>query len=142
MGRVLSDLQKTILRLALANHEDEGRTVGDPFGCDVGYAEILATHFGFKPRRPLRYPPDSRICKLAGPRALGGYHFSKAAIGDARYHVAHVTLTRTVRRLEARGLAAGVGCDEFRHAGVNLTAAGLAVARELSVSSCAHGPET
>jgi hypothetical protein len=130
MGRGLSDLQKTILRLALANREAEG----DPCWYDVGYVEVLATHFGFEPRWPLR--------RRDGKRELFGHPFSKAAIGADRYDAAHATLARAVRRLEARGLAMGVLDVEFRQAGVNLTAEGVAVARELSANSVSHGHET
>ena len=43
MGRGLSDLQKTILWLALRNREAEGRTEETSAGADVFYAEHLST---------------------------------------------------------------------------------------------------
>ena len=77
MGRGLSKLQQFILKKA----SREG---------DIGPPDILEGFFGWKKTRlPLR---------------PGGHRFSPPEIGTDRYHKTMVTLSRSIRRLEGRGL--------------------------------------
>ena len=68
----LSGLQRTVLGLALANRETEGRDTDTP-GADVTYAEILVVFYGWEPMGPLR--------RADGTRMYGSQRFSKAEIG-------------------------------------------------------------
>src|SRR4051812_1056164 len=99
MGRGLSDLQKTILIVALRNRDGEGRhPEGWHYegrvrggGADVTCAEILAEHFGWPMPRWMHQVRDG------GPyRVLGGQKFSLAGIGPAPRSGSDVDQVRTV----------------------------------------------
>ncbi len=77
MGRGLSELQRFILKEA------------DRAG-DVAPPDILERYFGWKSTRR--------------PRRPGGNRFSPREMGTDRYHKTMVTLSRSIRRLECRGL--------------------------------------
>jgi hypothetical protein len=127
MGRGLSDLQGTILRLALANRPDGGRPGAATSGADVVTAEVLAALWGLEFKRS---------------RGLGSQHHSKAAVGVRRYNAAHAAVSRAFARLEQRGLVAIVSGTYSRWSGVNLTAAGVAEAERLSVKTAAILPQS
>ena len=74
MGRGLSDLQKTILGLALENHDNHDGVDGAK-GVDVIYSEILVKHFGWKGNTRDRY----------GKRIYSFTVFDRAAIGAKAY---------------------------------------------------------
>lgn len=117
MGRGLSDLQDTILRMALAN-----RDVGRFDGADVYDAEVLARYFGWDGI------PTSHD---RGPR------FSVGAIGPGRYRSARASLSRAMGRLALRGLVIRVSTMCRRSSGVVLTEEGVDRARSLSVNKIA-----
>jgi hypothetical protein len=127
MGRGLSELQKTILRIAWRNREAERRHDGSGGG-DVVYAEVLAEHYGWHPSR----------CRLQAPsyekedeerRTFGSQHFAKEIIGERVYNAAHAALTRAMTRLATRGLVTLVYGVNSRWSGANLTADGVRLAR-------------
>jgi len=81
MGRGLSDLQKVLLQKANAKHEEwAGR---DSLSQVLFFSEALKHCFGWT--------------KKAG-------RFPRKDIGAAQYNKAMATISRSVRRLEARGL--------------------------------------
>lgn len=126
MGRGLSELQKTILRIATRNRRAENRGVTSEQGADAYYAEVLAESSGWTPdRAPLRYGP--RYGRYAGLRAPGGQHFRKSLIGDKSYNAAHAALSRAARRLEARGLVQRRRGANSRWSGVSLTPSGASL---------------
>lgn len=115
MGRGLSPLQQTILRLAYQNrmadsgYQDEARA-------DVFYCEIFESHYGWP-----------SIWKNS--RKAHGQKFTKAEVGERQYNAAHAAVSRAALRLEQRGLVTCV--RGFSWAGVNLTEAGNRIAKEL-----------
>ncbi|MCA1717285.1 MAG: hypothetical protein LC781_10785 [Actinobacteria bacterium] len=130
MGRGLSELQKTVLRLA---HENRERGTGarplpdgGQLGTDVKYPEVLEAYFGWE--------PDSR------PRSSRYFDFSKKDIGEKAYRSARASLSRGFSRLEARGLivrthgamAAGWTGADLTEEGANEAAKLAARARSLS----------
>lgn len=126
MGRGLSDLQRTALRLALQNRDGEGRTERTRGGADVYFQEILAAHYGWELKR------------FAGKlRSPGGQKFSKAGIGHREYNAATTAVSRAAARLEQRGLVERMVGAISNWAGFNLTPAGVEEARRLSDTSFA-----
>ena len=97
MGRGLSDLQKTILGLALENHDNHDGVDGAK-GVDVIYSEILVKHFGWKGNTRDRY----------GKRIYSFTVFDRAAIGAKAYASAEAAVSRAVLRLQQRGLAVAI----------------------------------
>lgn len=77
MGRGLSNLQRFIMEKVA----QEG---------DIAPPDILQGFFGWKTAR--------------SPRQPGGNRFSPREMGMDRYHKTMVTLSRSIRRLEFRGL--------------------------------------
>ena len=102
MGRGLSDVQRTILQVALRNREAERRGEASA-GADVYAYEILAAHWGWRPvHAPLREGgADSLTAELRTPLEA---HYSRDAIGARAYDAAMSSLVRALRRLEERGL--------------------------------------
>jgi hypothetical protein len=134
MGRGLSELQRTILRLALRNRDGSGKE--DP-GIHVVHPEVLSEFYGFtvnptKLPSWLRYTPVSprSRCRMFSPRE----------IGDPRYNAAHVAVSRAFRRLADRGLLALMQYVHGQGGGGNLTEAGETVAKQLSANSPASCP--
>jgi len=137
MGRGLSELQKSILRLAyhnrlerlerIAKKTDPGsheplvltRGVGPP---DLYYAEVLREHFGWEVRS-LWWRPER------GQRPSRGQNFEMKEIGERRYHSVQSSLSRAVVRLEERGLV-----ERLEHylAALDLTQRGLEEAEKLN----------
>jgi hypothetical protein len=87
MGRGLSDLQRFIL--AEAGKRER-----------VHPCEVLAGFFGWEPNQPLR----------AGERPKG-VNFFRGRVGRAAYRSAMASLSRSIRRLEGRGL---VKCWDYQ----------------------------
>lgn len=119
MGKGLSPLQKTVLRVALKNR-DAGDGAQGTRGCDALYREILAEHFG--------WPIPERSSK----RTYGAKHFTKAAIGESRYRSNLASLSRAMLRLSERGLTECI--RGLYWAGCNLTPEGEKTARALMVN--------
>ncbi len=103
----LSRLQRWILSAAYGNRCADP-AADDP---DLYYHEILAGYFGF----PVRWNADKPLHLSPGP-----HHFDRAAIGHARCHAAEVSISRAVRRLEARGLVERREAAHGRWAGLRL----------------------
>jgi hypothetical protein len=91
----LSDLQRAILRLAIANHNTPIRARDDSGGTDVTYAEVLISHYNF---------PRTCSCPRDDIREYGGQKFSMKQIGEKRYRAAMAAVSRAFLRLESRGL--------------------------------------
>jgi len=145
MGRGLSELQRSILRLALHNRTAEGLKPilesGSSDGADIYAWEVLESSYGFGKhlRATTRY--GSQYGDRAGHRKPGGEAlFSRSAIGASRYKAAHVAVTKAFRRLEERGLV-----KRFifggKAAGLKLTADGVEMAEQLSANYVANLPE-
>jgi hypothetical protein len=138
MGRGLSELQRSILTLALHNRFAEGRCDGSN-GCDVYLPEILAVHFKW----PLAYegtPTDIRRDrdgdddnKDGGIYSASQPWFSKAMIGAKRYAAGHAALSRAMARLQSRGLITIRGGAYSNWNGANLTRFGVAIAEQVTV---------
>jgi hypothetical protein len=133
----LSRLQKQILLMALANRTKESRT-DEGGGADLYYSEILATVYGFKPTRPLRY--GDHYGEHAGQRIPGGQKFDRQAIGPARYNRAQAAISRAMLRLHSRGLVICSYGVRSRWSGCSLTPAGLAISQ--TVNTKAKGPQS
>ena len=119
MGRGLSTLQRTILRLALTNR---ARGVQ---GVHVTYAEVLTAHWGWTPVGRLRFAEGH---ELAGSPDSG--HLFRG-VPPAERNRAYAALSRSMRRLEQRGLVTVWGGEDARWTGVHLTAAGTRAAEQL-----------
>ena len=144
MGRGLSGLQKTILRMAHDNRVSMKRT-DESRGADLYYYEVLAAVWRFDrhPRTdsrgtpaPLRVPEDhaEHVETSDGFRRTPGHqHFSKAAIGAEKYNAATASLSRAVTRLEGRGLVRVMQGARSLWTGVVLTPDGIKFAEGLSV---------
>jgi hypothetical protein len=126
MGRGLSDLQRGILRLALARHEQyadrEDRSGGPPRPADVYAHDVLHHLYGW---------PASRTGRLYYGRV---HHFSSAEIGRTRYGSDRTAVARALARAAQRGLLEHAP-SYTGAAGWNLTPAGLAYARGLSANN-------
>lgn len=120
MGRGLSELQQTVLLLALRGREAriEAQAIDGPPVADAYHDDILAEFWLWEPK-----PPPTRA-----RRAAKGRRFSQDAIGYHRYNNTHVVLTRAVARLVDRDLVARVPRSGSNGAGVALTDAGVAAA--------------
>ena len=126
MGRGLSELQKTILRIALKNRKAEKRT-STTRGADVYGAEVLYTHWKWKPKRGC----DNFVKRIEqAPRRRFSSCYSKEKIG-AEYNVAHASLSRAFDRLATRGLA--IAFTGLNWSGIRLTDEGVAAAENLLV---------
>jgi len=127
MRQALSDLQKLLLRTALAGHPGPGPAAADPGRVDATFAGVLAAAHGWVPEG-------------AHGRAA---RFSRSAIGAGPHAAAKSALSRAAARLADRGLVTRVARAAGRPAGVALTPAGLAVARRLWVAAAAAavGPD-
>lgn len=121
----LSKLQRQILVLALANKLRENRGFKARSGADVFYSEILATVYGFPLELPLRQAGQRTICRK----------FDREVIGRARYQAAEAAVSRTMLRLEARGLVRCVCARHTTWAGCNLTPAGFKIAKTVSIAA-------
>ena len=111
----LSRLQRWILYAAFDN-----RSV-DPAApkVDLYNHEILAGYFGFPMRWYDREPLHSHP---------GAHRFDREQIGRERYDAAQASVSRAVKRLEARGLVERYAGAASRWAGLRLTDAGFEAA--------------
>ncbi len=149
MSRGLSDLQKRVLVMALerrrgrdldAERLEGGRLVARyGFGPadyqtapDVYYPEMLAELWGFPTKIPLPAERAARWGEDQTPPRWFGQYFDLDVIGRAEYNRATTSLWRTVKRLEARGLAVRAF---YGKSGLLLTDEGLEVAERLSVAT-------
>jgi hypothetical protein len=142
MGRGLSELQKAILRRALANQKAEGRSLDESRFADVLRAEVLADYWGWP--MPPRGDGDRYRTNMEGlqERHIGGRLYSPRQIGEKRYGSAQTALTRAMNRLADRGLMTLVQ-GRFSHwSGANLTENGVRVATTLSVNCRVKLPTT
>lgn len=106
----MSELQRTILRLALAGKQLPDRNP-ERGGADVYYGQVLADYFGFEPVvKDLRY---------------SGHKFDRKAIGVKRYAAAQAALSRAMVRLERRGLVRLFSGAIARWSGANITDEGI-----------------
>jgi len=121
MGRGLSDLQQTILTLALDNRRT-GKHAAVFVTDDLYACEILAAYFGWDPEPGWN----------GEPKPLGPFrpHFSMDRIGERSYRAATAAVSRSLSRLKRRGLV------RSRLDGISLTDAGLQQAEALQ-----HRPE-
>lgn len=100
------------------------RRRGPKQGVDLRYPDVLREHWGWEPVRR-GWGAGERCVPYAR-------HFSKAQIGEREYRSAQASLSRTVRRLEERGLV--VRGRLFGHGTLTLTELGVEAAEELSLS--------
>ena len=114
----LSRLQRWILYAAFENRS------GDPDApkVDLYNHEILAGYFAFPMRWYDREPLHSNP---------GSHRFDRDQIGRARYDAAQASVSRAVRRMEARGLLKRYVGEVSRWAGLRLTDAGFEAATVL-----------
>ncbi len=112
MAGGLSDLQKKILEIAFRGYLQDPRA-------DAFDAEILQDHFGWSPSRQIREDPCAPV-------------FSKQAIGPRRYNSCMASVSRSISRLEDRGLIRRFKGFTQQWSGVKLTVSGVRVAGELS----------
>jgi hypothetical protein len=130
MGRGLSELQQTILQLALERRDHMaaiGRLNHELRGGDVYSQDVLVRHYGW----PITY---GRIDN--GSRALyqgQAHHFAPTVIGPERYASDRTAVARALRRLQNRGLLCRERDYPSQRYRLRLTPAGIDAARLLSV---------
>ncbi len=95
MGRGLSPLQQTILRLAYQNRVAEYGSTEKPLPPNVVYAQILAEYYGWVSQHG-----DVR-------RHHSGNHYNRVDIDPRQYNAACAAVARAALRLEQRGLWTG-----------------------------------
>lgn len=93
MGRGLSPLQKHVLIMAQANRQQPDR-----FEFDLFAYEVLWELYNFKAHTHVKALRDQD-----GNRHIGGWKFSKNAIGHQRYNAAHAAVSKAFYRLQERG---------------------------------------
>ena len=123
MGRGLSQKQQNVLVLALEKRRDDpDRNV------DLYCAEMLHHLWGF----PYKF----------GRREFGhGQNFDQDQIGRRPYRSARASLSRSLRRLEDRGLVERYDGVSAKWVGIELTSAGEDVASGLSVNTAENLPK-
>jgi DNA-binding MarR family transcriptional regulator len=107
----LSRLQRVILQLALRNRDDPS----DRLPADIRRSQVLVEYYGWRHR--------CRTDELRS-RSLA---FSPSLVGARRYRAGQVAVSKTMKRLEERGLVTRV----IDPAGATLTDEGEDVARQL-----------
>ncbi len=136
MGRGLSPLQKTALRVAFTNRQREGHPRSK--GADVYNREILLEHFRFAPASTHRDGSPRKGGR--DPREDPGTDFfSPGEIGRSEYRCACAVAARAASRLERRGLVTRVEGAVSRWAGMNLTRKGVEVAQRITSKEDTHG---
>ena len=154
MGRGLSPLQKTVLRLALDNRVAEGdpaaraarRAARRGFTQTaaqlaesthpVDVYRALADYYEWGHRAV--WPWSERVVKTRKP---GGWTFSRDSVGAAQYNAGQAAVSRALRRLEDRGLITVRVGVHARWTGANLTEAGVLAAEALSSSPGRCAPD-
>lgn len=141
MGRGLSDLQRTILRLAYENRQAPPEPDRQPEwakamfgpaqsnGIDVYYSEILVNGFGFPLRRWRR--DEGLSDRTVARRRFTGQKFAMTEIGNKRYASAQAAVSRAFARLERRGFVELYSGAYARWSGAKLTDAGVEIAKSL-----------
>lgn len=124
MTNSLSELQQEILLLAYQNKTGEGRGLNQATGADAYTWEILAALYGFTPQRET----TGRGAVLMVERLPGKYLFSMTGEGQG-YRAARAAVSRSLRRLEARGFLVRVHPPGSNLTGVNLTVEGFYMAQ-------------
>jgi len=127
VGRGLSELQKTILRLGNENRVREHRPTGGG-GADVYRSEVLAEVYGFESR----FARDDEGAAQTARRHFARQQFWPADVGESRYIAGSAAVCRAMKRLEDRGLVVLMQGTFARWAGADLTEAGVAEAERLS----------
>lgn len=127
MGKGLSPLQKDILAIALDNLAERLANNWCAEIPDVFYAEVLHLHFGWpfactRTNRHAYNKGNAEVLHYAHYEAPGSWVFSKEQIGDKKYNADMAALSRSMPRLEKRGL---VECLTGKSAGALLTDAGI-----------------
>ena len=104
MGRGISDLQKSVLRIAYRNRVREfclpECEPGVKPPCEALRTEVLIEHFGFA--QIGKGSPRRRADGWGWP--WHGQWIRKSAVGHRRYVSAHASLSRSTLRLVRRGL--------------------------------------
>ena len=126
MGRGLSELQKTILRLALDGHTRTGNQ-----STHVRYAEVLVEHFKFPIKRKWWNGTKDMSDLDYVRKNPASQKFDSQEIGPNRYNSAKVSVSRAFARLGERGLLRLVEGMFSSWSGANLTDDGLAIAMVL-----------
>ena len=124
----LSKLQRGILLRALRSVVEYVAPDDDDGGPRLYFAEIYRDVLGWPMERKW-YEPKSAAERCYGP---GEQAFRPSQIGRERYNVGHAAVSRSVRRLEERGLLAFVRGVHFPWTAIALTDAGIALAGRLA----------
>lgn len=114
MARGLSDLEKRILTLAYEKRMHTPRT--GP--CDVSTTQVLLEVYDW---------PLVENCF-----SVAAHNFDRSEIGLREYNRAMASVSRSLRRLEARGLATRFK-SSHAWSGITLTPAGMEASNELLV---------
>lgn len=133
MGKGLSPLQRDILTIALKNRDEQ---VANKWvrTTDAYYAEVLHLHFGWpfnKVHWLLASKSDAEILNCVRNESPSAQFFSKEQIGAAKYNADMAALSRSMVRLEKRGLVKCMTGANSRWSGAILTDAGVIAARKL-----------
>ncbi len=125
MGRGISDLQKSVLRIAYRNRVREfclpECEPGVKPPCEALRTEVLIEHFGF----PQIWKGSPRWRADGWRWPWHGQWIRKSAVGHRRYVSAHASLSRSSLRLVRRGL---INEDPW---GYNLTDEGVRLCAEM-----------
>lgn len=126
MGHGLSELQKTILKMAYHNRTFEERTSEDG-GADLYHYEVLIAYWKL---------PGIIYRDTSGKRSsVGWQHLNPATSTHAQFNTTRAALSRAARRLEDRRFVVCISSAQARWAGVNLTPNGIAMAKRLPATS-------
>lgn len=141
MGRGLSPLQKSILRIAAKNHDRECHggfehlrinslgKMSSGCGCDAYYREVLFQHFGLPMKKHWWRNHDEPI------REAGGHVFSMREIGEKRYRSIQASVSRAVDRLWKRDYITPASGAYARWSGCDITAEGYEQIKSLMVNT-------
>ncbi len=118
-------------------------------GADVYTHEVLLECYGFDQHRKLLLNGEPTALRyseahernneywrdLAGKRIVGSHFISKTSVGSARYNAAMVATSKAFKRLEERGLAVKLTGIGSQWSGLQLTGAGIELARSLTANT-------
>jgi hypothetical protein len=130
MGRGLSDLQRFILRRALATRDGPRRPPA-PYWGDIEVCAVHVLDGYYRWPRTTWYSDERRQITILSARRK----YERAAIGPRRYNAAMVALSKAFTRLMTRGLLVHRDGNGHHPAGYVLTDEGERVARSLSANS-------
>ncbi len=122
MGRGLSNLQVYILRAAQAKNR-------------LYSVEILAGFFGWRTESPLRWYQPGDTCgglplaaeQVGNLRNPNSQYFTLKELGEKKYRLVRSSLSRSIARLEARGLVTIIRGMYSPWAAAEITEAGRAI---------------